>query len=240
MLERLSAKHLIIISQSVLAFSLLAGISAAAGSSWSIQRQTGRNGITVGMTFGLSEFTTVADGITTSGFYADLANDPTTSRELAVDYNQMSAAGRSTSTFLAFAIIGCIVSIVLHALVWPVAAFPKYQRLAPLSTFITSLCFLLTFFLWAAIGHTASRHVAVDTYLSMPQAWHGWCFDVMVMSFLFTLLAAASTSRKAVQMAQGAHVGFHDYSTYSSPADHDEATFHSAPVVESRANYDTI
>jgi len=58
------------------------------------------------------------------------------------------------------------------------------------ATVTSTICLFACFAMWAALGVIAAKHLTVDSFgNAIPSAGYGWCFDLIVASFVFSLVS---------------------------------------------------
>jgi len=149
--------------------------------------------------------------------YAD-AKAHTHNFDLILDFEDVIDAGRAATAFLVLSMLVGPVVIMLHLCIWPIRRGTELAgRLGLPLAVTTSFLLLLAWIIWAALGHTAAKHIAVDQYPeAMPDMTHGWCFEITVTAFVFSLIGVLLTYfLQRMVKDEGGH-GTEQYESYNS------------------------
>lgn len=123
------------------------------------------------------------------------------SPKLLLDYKDAQSGGGTSGAFIAFGIIFTMVSMFFHLCLWPLNKYPAiaHRFLLP-TTIALTVCLLFSFLFWNAMGHSAAQRITLDKYaaafpvigqknVNLPSVERGWCYDVVVVSCVFSILA---------------------------------------------------
>mmetsp|Transcript_28888 Transcript_28888/g.56710 ORF Transcript_28888/g.56710 Transcript_28888/m.56710 type:complete len:214 (+) Transcript_28888:31-672(+) len=183
---------------------LVLAMAAGDGGCWSTATTESKGtGLSLPVTFkfGLTQYAVVVGSLKQTNSYASQltsSSDPA----IKMDFDDIISGGHWTGACLAIATILLAMGLGVHVCIYPFNVAERVHKYGFPLVLASGFFFMLAVVFWAALGHAAAEHIAVNRYPEIvPSLSYGWGFDTGVVCCLF-ILAAVVLSLRATKLGQ--------------------------------------